>query len=74
MLYNSNVDLVNENVLLKFSPFFHKILRKTEFWRQSREVTMMQIFEEKKKILYVDFVNVNMYTEFKHKILREKQQ
>ena len=46
MLYNHNLDLVNDIVYTKFGKIlssFLKILSKTNFWRQSRAVTVLQI-------------------------------
>ena len=49
MIYNTNVDLVNDNVYTKFG--LNKSIRsrdieKTEFRRQSRVVTLLHICEK----------------------------
>ena len=67
MLYNSNVDLVNDNVYKKiWLNSVHSFLRygaKTLFLNQSRVVTLLQIYE--KTMIYntnVDLVNDDVYT------------
>ena len=68
-IYNTNIDLVNDNVYAKFGLnlfiLSQDIEKKTKFRHQSRPVTLLQICE--KTTIYdtnIDLVNDNVYTKF----------
>ena len=71
MIYNQNIDLVNNNVYTKFG--LNKPVRSQDIEQKlksdvkSRNITLFQICE--KMTIYnpnIDFVNDNVYTKFGH--------
>ena len=85
MLYNPNVDLVNDNVWQNLVKFCHSFLRygaKTLFLNQSRVVTLLQICEKKKQrftiltlilSMMMCIQNLVLFCQFVHKILSKNQ-
>ena len=68
MLYNPNIDLVNDNVLKNWLNYVHSFsiyIAQTNFWCKLRAVTLLQNLW---KIMFynsnVDFVHDDVYTKF----------